>query len=62
MKGKKLENGFSILFSKMDMSDVGFFFSHLRAEMWYNGSYVCPEEPQGGQKCCLRNHLFIPPG
>ena len=28
-------------------------FSHPRVEKWYNDSYVCPEEPHGGEKCCL---------
>ena len=23
-------------------------FSHLRAKIWKNGLYICPEEPQGG--------------
>ena len=43
---------------KMDLVDVGGLFSHLRAKIWQKGLYICPEEPHGGEKCSLKNHLF----
>ena len=59
MKGKNLENRFAIIFSKMDLSNVGGYFPIWGLKI---GIMVHPGEPQGGEKCCLWNHPIIPPG
>ena len=62
MEGKKIRKWISHCIFKNGFVRCRGLFSHLRAENWYNGSYVCPEEPKGGETCCLRNHPFIPSG